>query len=209
MYVTLGLLGVCIGLVAGRTVLLPYVLFVALTAISLVIGRKQSIFYCLAAMLLGLALGGVRASSFAKSIQRYDELYGGPVSVRGRVVDDVGYNERKMIEFHIGTPEINGERLPGKVRIRTLRAGTISRGDIVQATGTLREALGTSRQGSIGFATVTVIKEDDSWVEQIRTRFFAAVFSALPEPQASLGLGYLAGVRSTLPPDFAEALAAD
>ncbi|MCA9309110.1 ComEC/Rec2 family competence protein [Candidatus Saccharibacteria bacterium] len=207
VYITLGLTGVCIGLVIGRSVFVAMPLVLLLFSVILVIGRKQSIAYCVASLLVGLLLGNVRGHVFSNSIARYDALYGTSVTVRGPVVDDPGYNDRKMIEFHIGEPIINNTQLPGKVRIRTLRAGTISRGDIVVASGSLRETLGTGRQGSIGFANVQVLEEDNSLVERIRTRFFSSVFSALPEPQASLGLGYLAGVRSTLPPEFAEALA--
>ncbi len=41
----------------------------------------------------------------------------------------------------------------------------------------------------------------------MRGRFFAATYSSLPEPQASLGLGFLVGVRTALPQDFSDKLA--
>lgn len=207
VYISFGLVGVCVGLLFGKSEQLSVAIALLFTMLFVLVGRKQSFAYCLAALVLGILLGNLRGHMFATSLERYNQLYDTSVTVRGSVVDDPGYNDKKMIEFHVGDPLINGEQLPGKVRIRTLRAGTVSRGDVAVASGTLRETLGTGRQGSIGFATVQVVHEDNSFIEKIRTQFFASVFSALPEPQASLGLGYLAGVRSTLPPEFAEALA--
>jgi competence protein ComEC len=40
----------------------------------------------------------------------------------------------------------------------------------------------------------------------LRLKFFASVYSSLPEPHASLGLGFLAGIRATIPQGFQDQL---
>lgn len=206
--VTIGafLLGSCIGLFFGNR-FEPANLLIALTALTAITAyKKRGWSLAVACLLLGLLLGLWRASVFHSSVMQYEEYFGGTVVVTGKVSDDPGYNEKKLIEFHLADVAIDNKKLPGRVRIRTQNAYSVKRGDIVEARGSLRKTLGTSRQASISYGTVRVVSKNTSYVEKVRTRFFAAVFSSLPEPQASLGLGYLAGVRAALPAEFATAL---
>ncbi len=201
------LFAVCIGLFIGRFKLevLSILFFASLISVAISV-KKQGWFLAIACVVAGLTLGMWRGSSYAHQIARYNYYFDKRITVTGTVIDDPGYDISKQTEFHIGEVSTGTSELPGKIRVRALGIGQVGRGDSVRASGTLRRTIGTSRQGALSFADVTILHKNTSWVEALRSRFFAAVYSSLPEPQASLGIGYLVGVRSSLPPDFALAL---
>ncbi len=198
-----GLVG---GLFLGRYGLdLPIASLVFVLPLVLV-GLRHRQLALLAFFAMGLLVGLWRSGMVFNEVRKYQQYYTRPVTVIGKVIDDVGY-EKSQTEFHISQILVNGEKLPGRIRVRGFGANNIKRGDKIQAQGTLNRTLGVSRQGALSFAQIQVLEQNTSWVEKLRSRFFASVTSALPEPQASFGLGFLVGVRTSLPEDFAEALA--
>lgn len=162
----------------------------------------------MAVLVAGLLLGIWRGSIAVDQLQRYQPLYGGEVAVSGVVADDPGYNaERRQTEFHANGLIINNQTLPGRVLVSSYEKTSVARGDQVRATGVLKPSKGTSRQGVVGSAKVAVLVQNKSWLEDVRQRFFAAVRQALPEPHASLGLGYLVGLRADIPKELEDQLA--
>ncbi len=205
-----GLLGICVGLYVGRftqvSLSVVLVVIVVLLLVTYKVRRWHTIL--LLCLVSGCCLGLIRGQQYAQRVSVYSQYFGEPVVLQGRVSDDAGYDKNKLTEFHINNVSIDESSLPGRVRVRALSATGISRGDSVEVRGTLRKTLGTSRQGSISYGQVTILKNNTSVAESLRARFFTAIYSSLPEPQASLGLGYLVGVRTALPPEFAVALSA-
>lgn len=152
-------------------------------------------------------IGMARGSVVASQLQQYVPIFHQEVVLHGRVVDDVAINEaRHQQEFHLSTVQFQNNNLPGRVQIRTFDETPLRRGDLVQVSGTLRPSIGTARQGTINSAKVEVTHKTDSVVEGFRTRFFAAINTIMPEPQASLGLGYVVGLRVSLPEEVNEQL---
>lgn len=201
------LIGICSGLFSSKFLSgVNWYILASLFPIGLIALKRKGVWLATSAILIGLMIGLVRGSSFAHQVYKYEAYFDRAVVVEGNVSDDPGYTDKKLTEFHLSNVKIYGQKLPGKVRIRSLSANNIGRGDRVRASGQLRRTLGTGRQAAISYGNVTVIKKNTSWVEKLRKRFFAAVYSSLPEPQASLGIGYLVGVRTALPADFALAL---
>lgn len=168
--------------------------------------KKRVVSIC-AVLLIGFIIGGFRAGIFYQQVAQYQNYYGKIIVATGSVIDDMSYDERRQTEFHIGNVRIEGSELPGRIRVSGFGANQVTRGDVVQVKGRLNQTKGTSRQGSIAFGEITVIGKNNSRLEKIRGQFFASIYSSLPEPQASLGLGYLVGVRTALPEDFSEKLA--
>ncbi|MBP9738393.1 ComEC/Rec2 family competence protein [Candidatus Saccharibacteria bacterium] len=205
-----GLFGICAGLYLGKFTNLQAWPVISMLAILSVVAYKTKLKYVvlLLCVVAGCCTGLLRGQQFAMRVERYNKYFGELVSVTGKVSDDAGYDKNKLTEFHLKDVKINGASLPGRVRIRALSAIGASRGDTIEAQGTLRQTLGTSRQGSISYAQVTVLQNNTSWAESLRARFFTSIYSSLPEPQASLGLGYLVGVRTALPQEFALVLSA-
>lgn len=159
-------------------------------------------------VVIGLLIGGWRGSAMFVDLQKYQPLYGESVALSARVADDSGYNtERRQTEFHITNVRTDSTELPGRLQIGVREDPQVTRGDTVLVRGKLRPSLGTSRQGTISMAEVKILSKNTSWLEDIRGRFFAAVEKALPNPQNSLGIGYLVGLRVNIPKDLNEQLA--
>ncbi len=200
------LFGVCFGLFVAKYGIRINYWWAASVPLLVLIVRKRKAPALMAIFVIGALIGIFKGQLFYQKMVRYEQLYGSVVTVSGPIADDIGYDEKKQTEFHISPVTIDGTRLPGRVRIRGFGASSVGRGDVVSVTGKLNRTLGNSRQGSVSFAEINVISKNTSWVEKMRGRFIASVYSSLPEPQGSLGLGYLMGIRSALPEDFALAL---
>ena len=157
---------------------------------------------------IGLNLGLWRGAELYSQLYSYTYLQNQKVTLIGKVLDDAAYSDRGQLEFKIGSVRSaeNDLALPGTVSIRGFDAPSVRRGDIISAEGKLREGFG-ARQGFMSYASIEVMARDDSWLERVRSEYFAGVYSALPDPHASLGLGFLAGTRTLLPDDLIDALA--
>lgn len=176
---------------SNSTILLAYAL------LPFVIKHK---FPALIALLVfGTVIGMWRGAHIYNDLSRYNNYYDQKVVITGKVLDDSAYADNSQLEFHIGEVVINDKaELPGRIRVRGFGAASVERGDRVEVSGKLRVGYG-NRQGSMSFANIKVLSRSDSGLEKIRSEFFAGVFSAMPEPHASLGLGFLVGTRTLLP----------
>lgn len=147
------------------------------------------------------------SSNFALSLRVYDDLYDSKLSIIGVVQDDAAYNNYGDYEFNISKLFMaeDGRYLPGRIRVRTKQQATVYRSNRVLVSGKLKPALG-SRTGSISYAEVEVLESSLSPLEEFRLKFFSTVYSSMPEPHGSLGIGFLAGVRSSMTKEFQDQL---
>jgi competence protein ComEC len=202
----LGLTGVLLGLfLAKYKVPFSNIYFFLVVPLLFIVQKKQKIALP-AVLLVGIIIGLWRGAGFFNEVGKYNKYYGNKITISGVVLDDMSYDDRRQSEFHVGKVEVDGEKLPGRVRIRAQTGGNVKRGDKIAASGKFNRTLGTSRQGGISFAAVKTLQKNSSWIEEIRGKFFASIYSVLPEPHASLGLGYLVGVRTALPDTFTDQL---
>jgi competence protein ComEC len=81
----------------------------------------------------------------------------------------------------------------------------LKRGDTVRIEGRLKEGFATY-QGVITYATLLDVKRHPDLIRDIRERFVESIRSFVAEPMASLGVGFVVGQRSALPPDLDEQL---
>ena len=98
------------------------------------------------------------------------------------------------------------QKLRGKIQVGVREDPKVTRGDKVAVRGKLKPSIGTARQGMIGVAEVNVLAKNTSRLERARGAFFKSVSGLLPEPQASLGIGYLVGLRVNIPKELSEQL---
>lgn len=158
------------------------------------------------AVIIGLNLGLWRGYGVWNSLNQYQQFQDKEVTIAAKVVSDAAYADRGQLEFIVSDVfSSEGLHLPGSIRVRGYNIPSVRRADIVKVSGKLREGFG-SRQGFISYAEIEVISRDGSWLEKSRAEYFAGVYSALPEPEASLGLGFLVGTRSLLPDSLTTAL---
>ncbi len=201
-----GLLAFLAGLMLAKVVSYePSVYGVFLLVGFLVFFRKRTIATLILACLVGLLLGLWRGQMVRTQVATYQDWYGrGAVTLQGTVLDDPVYDDQGRLDFRIGAVKIEGDAVLGQVRVKGFING-LMRGDRIVLSGKLSDGFGYY-QASLYFASAESITPSSSMIEKTRREFFAAVYSVLPEPQASLGLGFLVGLRSALPQDLDDQL---
>src|SRR3989344_189535 len=197
-----GLAAFLAGIALARTkIYIPIEWFWA-SIIPFMVTFKQKRWLALASIVLcGLALGWWRGSIFMTRLANYDELYKRPVIITAKADSDGIYSTNSQLAFDVTHVEVTDPlqtELVGKISVKGFGANAVYRGDMVQVEGKLYPTRG-SRQASISFAQIKVLSRSGSPIESARRRFQTGMFSALPEPLASFGLGMLIGQRSTLP----------
>ena len=158
---------------------------------------------------IGLVLGLWRGGYVKQQLYVYQNLRDKNVELSAKIIDDSAYSKDGQREFFVSNIRFKNCRqycnTPGKIRIRSRLLNAPIRGSRVDVKGVLREGFG-SYQAAIYYADVSTSKDPISILEIIRLKFFAGMRSAVPEPQASLGLGFLVGLRSLLPDQLLDEL---
>jgi competence protein ComEC len=147
---------------------------------------------------VGLILGMWRGAGVAYEVAQYDRFVGQKVSVRGVVVQDSTYGSKKQIDFLIDHAVVGNRELPGQVRVTSFDPIEPKQGDEVIATAKAKPGFGNYQLGMY-YAKVEIVGKGTSWITWLRRQFSAAILNSIAEPQASLGLGFLLGIKSQLP----------
>jgi competence protein ComEC len=161
-------------------------------------------------LLLGLLLGIWRGSSYLTKLRPYDAFSDQSVVLRVTADTDATYEDRGQLSFDADSVHIMDPvemTAPGKIKVAGFGEPAIYRGDVVQVEGKLFKTLG-SRQATVSFAELKVLGRSGALSETARHGFVTGMLNALPEPNASFGLGLLIGQRSTLPDDVSRQLGA-
>ncbi len=150
-------------------------------------------------ILFGLSLGWWRGSLFMAKLAAYQPYYDHNQTLTVTALQDGVYGSHTQLTFDAGrVTTADDQHLAGKVSVSGFGTNAVFQGDVIQATGKLRTGYG-AKQGTLGFAKLTVLSHHNSLVAEIRRRFAAGMQSALPEPLASFAMGLLIGQRATLP----------
>ena len=179
-----------------------FVLFsITLLIVSLVRFRRVFlVIILLSGMMLGLWRGGLERYQ----IQDYSEYFGSNINLRGKVTDDTTEKDDGKIRFKLHDVKIEGKKMSGEVWVSAEAGNTkINRSDTVAAQGFLAEGFGSFAASLVRADILTVERTSEGDVGlQARDKFAGATTEILPEPERSLGLGYLLGLRSNLPEAF-------
>ncbi len=136
-----------------------------------------------------------------QQLQPMQALTGKHIVATIQADSDAVYDDNKTLSFdasrlHVSDPE--DLIFPGRLQISGFGVPAVYKGDIVEIEGKIFASRG-SRQLRMSFADMKVLGRSSSPVDTVRRKFAAGMESALPEPQASFGLGLLIGQRNTLP----------
>ncbi|HSX32675.1 MAG TPA: ComEC/Rec2 family competence protein, partial [Candidatus Saccharimonadales bacterium] len=170
--------------------------------------RRHNFVTLVCLVVLSFGVGWWRGAAMMVQLAGYQTYKLQKVTIIGQATDDAVYGERSQLTFGLGNLRVvqpAATALPGTIKVAGFGANAIYRGDTVRVTGRLYPTRGNN-QASISFAKLAVLQTGNSSIDNLRRRFAAGLQSALPEPQASLGLGLLIGQRSTLPPDVSVTL---
>lgn len=167
--------------------------------------RKQ--IYMLPLLVVGsLAVGVVYGSITRGELSVYQPLIGQEITLVGRVKEDPVIDTTLLV-LQLDSIIVAEHRLAGSVWLTVVGKPDIKRGDEVVVVGELRSGFGTFA-GVMYRAEITSITRPSPGDigRVVRDWFAAAVRLAIPEPEASLGIGFLTGQKSALPSDLSEAL---
>jgi len=161
--------------------------------------RKRTLALAVPAILIiGLLAGLWRGGEVLRQVDVYASLTDHKISVAGIVAQDSTYGRQKQIDFLIDHVRVDGRNVPGQVRVTTFDPIEPKQGDHIIATTKAKPGFGNYQLGMY-YAGVQIVGHDSSWIGRLRRTFSAAILNVIPEPQASLGLGFLLGIKSQLP----------
>ncbi len=163
--------------------------------------KKPRLSLFIIAIAFGFMLGWWRGSISYSELNYLRSFSGQEVTVEGIAKTDSIYGDKSQVEFELERVSLvnpDNSQLPGVFKISGYGEPMIYRGDLVEVTGKLFPTRG-SKQAVIAYADLARLGDAKSWDESLRQNFVAGMYNALPEPQASFGLGLLIGQRSTLP----------
>lgn len=186
----------------------PLLCMVPIVIISL---RQHSTVALVFVVITAAFMGCIRGSPLADMRSLYDALDGQKVRLIGRVDSDSVYGRRSQLAIDVRDAAVLTESGPislvGTLQVSGFGEPMLYKGDIVQVEGKLFKARGNA-QARTSYAQITLVKRGGSWVDSLRRHFAAGMYSAVPEPLASFGMGLLIGQRNTLPQQTADELKA-
>ena len=156
------------------------------------------------AMCIGLGYGAAHLGSR----DAYLPLLLSQVTLSGRVREDTSRSASGSTSVQVDQVNIAGVRYPGTVLL-SMRSGAagIKRGDIVTVKGLLKGGFGSFPAAVSVLSLESIVRPVPGDLGRVVRDWFAdAVRKLIPEPQASLGIGFLTGQKSALPEDLSNAL---
>jgi competence protein ComEC len=204
----------CLGIFAGvffaqyiRVEFFSTLACLAISIIILTIGLWRKYVYLIPFVILGGVLLGLwRGSISQDELTQFQPLYGKLIVIEGSVKDDIDTSTLGQIVIRMDGLDMKGKSLPGTLYI-TSTSSDIKRGDKLVLHGKLQTGFG-SFSGVIYRATIDkIIHPKPGDIARVARDWFSeGVRKAIPEPESSLGIGYLVGQRRSLPLDLIAAL---
>lgn len=202
----------CLGFVLGVMIVLRWQnsspILPCVASVLLVMGLWRRRVYCTALCMTGGILLGCWYGSLARGeLEVYRSLFSSAITITGNIKEDPSRNAKNQLVLQLDRITIHEHRLAGTVWVSLIGHPDIKRGDIVTVSGMFEKGFGTFA-GVIYTAKVVSIQrpEPGDVGRKVRDWFASAIRRAIPEPQASLGIGYLTGQKSALPTELSEAL---
>jgi len=171
---------------------------------ALKVARVYALFFgCIGGLVFGLGYG----TAAIGDREVYSLFVNQKVALSGSIREDPSLNLSGQLSVQLNEVTYEGRRLPGALLATVHSATPAKRGDILYLNGVFSEGIG-SYIGSMRRASVekVVHPEPGDVGRRVRDWFADLVRDKVPDPQASLGIGFLTGQKSALPHDLSEAL---
>ncbi|MDB5161872.1 MAG: rane protein of unknown function [Candidatus Saccharibacteria bacterium] len=206
--IALGSVAFVLGVLLALVVSLNYWLWVVIGIGCVIVSFWRKRVYVLPFLCIGLGLVGVTYGSMVRGdLSVYRNIKGVQIELTGHVREDPSINDSGAFVLQLDQIAMRGQTLPGVVWISSNTKVEVKRGDRVTIEGRLGEGFG-NYAGHMYRAKLTKVTRSpyDDLGRVVRDWFADAVRRVIPEPQASLGIGFLTGQKSALPKDLSQAL---
>ena len=154
-------------------------------------------------LISGLFLGLWRASNYEFSRQDFNSYLGKNIILSGKVIDDISHGPAGETRFKLKSVSIYTQNLNGEVWVSTRNNQSLKRSDIVEVNGKMSKGFGSFFASMSGAEIISISKSSNSdYGLRARDNFANATNNSIPEPERSLGLGFLVGQKNDLPEDL-------
>ena len=155
------------------------------------------------AVCIGLSYGSLHQVSR----EGYVSYYGQNSQVSGRVKEDISKSASGSYSMQVDGVRIDKQELPGTILITSRQTGGALRGDFITVNGLVKPGFGSFPATVTASHIEKVEREPYSDIGRvIRDGFADKVREVIPDPQASLGVGFLTGQKSALLTELSDAL---
>ena len=199
--ITAGCFSVLAGLGLSRKIYFEPALWSLVFLPALVLVRRKNIISLVMVVVLGLSIGLWRGSIYMQKLAALKYLSSQKVIIEATANSDAVYAARSQLEFtasDIKLLEPSQQHLTGSFKISGFGVPMVYRGDRVHVAGKVFPMRGQN-QARMAYAQLQVIGIGNQWYNKLSRTFSTGMENALPEPQASFGLGLLIGQRTNLP----------
>lgn len=199
--------GVIVGVICSQNTSLPSV-WLCVGFLFLGFGLwKRKLYTVLFVVVAGLLIGLVRGSSVANQLTVYDSLIDRTVTIQGVVSEDPDRDKQGNTTVRINNIQADGHAIEGTVWVSSRPVEAIKRSDTVVFKGKLSSGFGNVSAAVYRAEVLKIMRPAPGDIAgRARDWFADNVRSAIPEPAANLGIGYVVGQRSALPVELDEAL---
>lgn len=202
--ITVSCFSVLTGLGLSRKIYLEVAWWMLAFLPALFLLRGRGLISLFLVVFLGLSLGMWRGGFYIQKLTELKYLTGQKVTIETTAKSDAVYASRSQLEFtasDIRLLEPYEHNLAGSFKISGFGVPMVYRGDRVRVTGKIFPMRG-SNQARMAYAQLKAIGIGNQWYNRLGRSFSTGMENALPEPQASFGLGLLIGQRTNLPQDI-------
>ncbi len=204
-FIAAGCIGVLVGVALSRAVGPVGVVFLATGSFALVLGMWRRELWMGALVVTGGCMVGMwRGGLAVEALNVYPQLIGKSLTISGRVSADP-QPARGGVAVALNGIHTVGHDIAGMIYAVLPNEVSVRREDTITVRGVLAPGYGTYAASMYTAALQQVVRPKNIFLD-MRDTFTAAVRRAIPEPMASLGIGFLVGQKSELPTDFSEAL---
>lgn len=157
----------------------------------------------LSAVVIGLGYG----TAYIGLRSEYFTFVGHVITLQGKIREDPSKTASGSTSLQLDSVVINGNSLTGSVYVSVRKITDVKRGDVVVVKGEVKEGFGNFPISISAPSLISAVRPVPGDVGRVVRDWFAGeVREYIPEPQASLGIGFLTGQKSALPEDLSEAL---
>ncbi len=176
------------------------------------------------ALIAGLSMGLWRGMLARTDLSIYQRYIGQEVRIIGTIADDPDRDPSNVVKLRVDNIEIilaseydhlRDESdienyfgsMPGQIWMSSItNIRDIKRSDHIEASGMLKSGFG-SFAATMSYGVLTRVERSDQAdpLRDLRDGFGDSLRSAVPSPAVDLGMGILAGQKSALPADMAQA----
>lgn len=200
----------CLGFVLGVAIAPSFIigwawLLITLPLVALFVLKKTKISAILGfifVFILGVLYGGY----YAGKGDGYLKYIGSERMFVGNIREDPSFSSGGQCIFQLNDVKVEQENLTGAILV-TAPCLKIKRGDVVTFRGKLGEGFGSFMASSYRASVVEFVRPSPGDIGgRVRDWFAVNVRQAIPDPQASLGIGFLTGQKNAMPEELSEAM---